>query len=120
MSRFYQRYLTLSEDGAIFGYKITNIDEDTKGVSCERLLGYVCRHCLCMFNEGKKNREHILRQHVGPVSCVMCGFDQEDMLELSEHKKMCGFPCDVNGCIDKHKTSVSAKNHYKKYVKSIQ
>ena len=120
MSQFSQSILTISSDGAIFSMKLININEETEGIVCERSEGYVCRHCLTIFLDGQKNREHISRQHVGPALCGMCGEFQEDIMGLRTHKNMCGFPCQVNGCNLLHKTSMSAANHQKKYLNNVR
>ena len=120
MTRFYQSLLTLSKDGALFTLKLLDRMDETRGVACVGLEGYLCRHCFSLFNDGQKTREHTSRQHIGPAICNMCGSEKEDVMQLSEHKKQCGFPCHVNGCVVKHKTSLSAEIHYKKYLKNIK
>ena len=119
ITRFYQRLLTLSKDRALYTHTLLDVMDETRGMACDRLEGYLCRHCLSMFNGGQKCRQHVSRQHLGPVMCFMCGLEKEDLMQLIEHKKQCGFPCNVIGCSLKHKTSVSAETHRKKYLKSI-
>ena len=118
-SIFHKSLLTVSRDGAIFSMKLIEENEETEGIVCERSEGYICRHCLTLFLDGQKCREHVLRQHVGPALCVMCGGVQEDMMALRNHKKTCGFPCQVTGCNLLHKSSISAANHKKKFLKSV-
>ena len=98
-----------------------NLEEvdDHPSLVAEKLLTHVCRHCLKDIKTSQKLREHTLCQHLGPVKCVMCDQVMEDLMMLRGHKKSCGFPCGVDGCEITHKTSLSAINHKKKYLKNL-
>ena len=96
-------------------------DEETQGLnfSSDKLLGYICRHCLKLFKSSKKNREHNERVHIGPAKCTRCQAILDDILELASHKKACGFPCGVNGCNLIHKSLKLARNHKKRFEKTM-
>ena len=104
-----------------------SVDEDDdadirhkdRELKSERNEGYLCRYCLVLKKTSQRLREHILQHHLGPAKCDMCGFDMADIMDLKEHKKICGYPCSVKDCDLRHKTLISADNHMKKLLKSI-
>ena len=112
------RLLTLSKNGAIYAMNLEE-EDDVPTLVTEKLLTHICRHCTKSIKTSQKLREHIVCHHLGPVKCVMCNMLKEDLMELRGHKKSCGYSCGVDGCEMKHKTSLSAINHKKKYLKNI-
>ena len=114
--------ITLSENGAIYrmahSRNIMN-DREFKDLSCEKVLCYVCRHCISFFKDKTKLTQHVLRQHFGPVKCEKCEVLFEDISAKNDHRKSCFFPCNVNGCEIKHKSKQAATKHYNLFLKSV-
>ena len=110
--------VTISKNGALQSLKK---EEECGGSKLfpDKALAYLCRYCLKICRDSQKARHHISSQHSGPVSCERCDRSQEDLHELTNHKKSCVFSCGVVGCLLVHKTEKSATNHKMKYLKSI-
>ena len=66
--------LTLSKNGAFLalGNKKCLI------LLYDRVGGYICSHCSCLFGTGPKCKEHSNSMHMGPMKCERCGDFQED------------------------------------------
>ena len=65
-------------------------------------------------------RDHVSKIHMGLVASKMCKCFMEDTAELNEHKKNCNFSCGVPECELKHSRLITALNHKKKYLKSLE
>ena len=111
--------VTLSVNGAVYLHKYVQSDNGSKNINCEKILGYMCYHCITQYNDHTVMKRHIERQHLGPVICKMCGDNFEDLQELHIHQKCCSFKCKVPGCESSHKRLVEAQSHHKKYLKSL-
>ena len=82
--------LILSHNGAVCRLNL----EESSDVSlspivptASKVIQYLCRHCIAMFADYSKVREHIFKNHKGPVSCPICKYTFLDNLKLVAHKK---------------------------------
>ena len=113
------KIVTLSKNGSVYLHKDMHDKNGSKDIKCEKILGYLCYHCITQYNDHNMMEKHVERQHLGPVSCKMCGDNWEDIQQLHIHQKCCSYKCEVPGCESSHKRLVEAKNHHNKYLKSL-
>ena len=101
-------------------YLIKNFVLDKSTLIVSYCKGYICRHCGLMPGTNCKLKEHISRNHLGPVKCIMCSVIVKDHLTLKKHKKSCYFKCNVPSCELKHSSEEKAYSHKTKYMKSMK
>ena len=111
------RLVSISKNGAIHSHKKVEESGGTR-LFPDKTLAYLCSYCRRICRDSQKVREHITNQHSGPVKCDKCDSYQEDLHELSKHKKSCSFACGVIGCQIVHLTKISANKHKMKYLKA--
>ena len=112
--------ITFSRNGALYRVKTYNHDTQCADLMPEKLMGYICGHCLTLLQDNHKLARHVSSQHLGPVKCKMCKAQFRDTQQLQMHVKMCSFPCGVEGCTEKHKMLIYAIRHKRKFLKSMK
>ena len=113
-------YICISSSGAMFKCCVTDNKSGSNLLMTEKTIQYLCRHCLTLCKDKNKQKEHISRNHLGPVKCPMCQMIIDDLKQLRSHRLTCSYPYGVPNCSLKHNRLAKAVNHHTKYLKSLK
>ena len=113
-------FLCLGDNGALFRMNNVQSDQSRDGLKAIKTLRYIYCHCFSLFRDSTHLRKHISKLHMGPVACKMCKCFMDDIAALNKHKKTCFYSCGVPECELKHSRLITALNHKKKYLKSLE
>ena len=115
-----QMLITISENGSIYRMKYEQNEPFTTTLVTVKTFKFICRHCFSLFRDSTSLKSHVSKLHRGPVMCVMCQGNFDDIAELNTHKTNCFYSCGVPAYNLKHSRLAIALNHKKEYLRSLE